>query len=358
MAKARPKQQHYVTKAYLDGFLAPGANQLVCYARNGKMFPRRTQDIAKERNFYAFENEKGEWDDSLEKIIERTVESPGLPVLHKLAKGNTRLNWDERTALALLVAFQEVRTPASLQRTIDYTKAMTERLLRDVRAANPTQETIDLVGKDGKKNSVTLAEIEESQADLEKKNSFEKLRLAMGPAMELYQYYRQMKFTVHYPLGAQRFITSDTPVIRVYSHTGYGTGLNRNDVELRFPVSNSAFLTITHDLKFAEELIRATEAKRAKLLNRLPEVQIRYISDAQVVAFNKGHVRHARMWIFSSEKSEWIHELLKERSAAPEVADLSTRDLYHFQSKVNYDPRMDAPKPDRQTGSERGRGEA
>ena len=347
MAKARPKQQHYVTKAYLDGFLAPGANQLVCYARNGKMFPRRTQDIAKERNFYAFKNEKGDWDDSLEKIIDHTVEAPGLPVLQKLAKGNTRLDRNERTALALLVAFQEVRTPASLQRTIDYTKAMTEKLLRDVRAANPTQETVDLVGKDGKKNTVTLAEIEESQADLEKKNSLEKLRLAMGPAMDLYQYYRQMKFTMHYPLGTQRFITSDTPVIRVYSHTGYGTGLNRNDVEIRFPVSSSAFLTITHDLKFLEQLIRATETKRAKLLDRLPEVQIRYISDAHVVAFNKGHVRHARMWIFSSEESEWIPELLKERSASPVVTDLSSGDLYHFQSKVNYDPRMDAPKPHR-----------
>ena len=347
MAKARPKQQHYVTKAYLDGFLAPGASQLFCYARNGKMFSRRTQDIATGRNFYTFKNEKGEWDDSLEEIIGRTVEAPGLPVLQKLAKGNTRLNWGERTALALLVALQEVRTPASLQRTIDYTKAMTERLLREIRDADPTQKTIDLVGEDGKKSTVTLAEIEESQADLEKKNSLEKLRLAMGPAMELHQYYRQMKFTMHYPLGGQRFITSDTPVIRVYLQTGYGTGLNRNDVEVRFPVSNSAFLTITHDLKFAEQLIGATAAKRARLLNRLPEVQIRYIPDAQVVAFNKGHVRHARMWIFSSEKSEWVPELLKERSAAPEVTDLSSRDLYHFQSKVNYDPRMDAPKPDR-----------
>ena len=168
MAKARPKQQHYVTRAYLDGFLTPGANQLVCYARNGKMFPRRTLDIAKARNFYAFKNENGEWDDSLEEIIESAVETPGLPVLKKLAKGNARLKWEERTALAMLVAFQEVRTPSSIQRTIDYTKAMAERLLREVRAANPTQKTIDLVGKDGKKNTVTLAEIEESQADLEK----------------------------------------------------------------------------------------------------------------------------------------------------------------------------------------------
>ncbi len=347
MAKARPKQQHYVTRAYLDGFLSPGANQLVCYARNGKMFSRRTQDIAKERNFYAFKNEKGEWNDSLEEIIGRTVETPGLPVIKKLAKGNTRLNWDERTALALLVAFQEVRTPASLQRTIDYTKAMTERLLREIRAANPTQTTIDLVGKDGMKNMVTLAEIEESQADLEKENSFDKLKLAMGPAMDLYRYYRRMKFTMYYPLGAQRFVTTDNPVIRVYSHGRYGTGLNRNDVEIRFPVSCGAFLTITHDLKFAQQLIRATEAEQAKLLERLPEVRIRHISDAEVMAFNKGHVRHARMWVFSPQESEWIPEVMKERSAAPEVVDMSSRDLYHFQSRVNYDPRIDAPKRNR-----------
>lgn len=354
MAKARPKQQHYVTKAYLDGFLTPGANQLVCYARNGKMFPRRTQDIAKERNFYAFKNEMGEWDDSLEEVIERTVETPGLPVLQKLSKGNTRLNWDERTALAMLVAFQEVRTPTSLQRTIDYTKVMTEKLLREVRAANPTQKTIDLVGKDGRKNTVTLAEIEESQADLEKENSFDKLKLAMGPAMQLYQYYRQMKFTMYYPLGTQRFVTTDNPVIRVYSNSKHGAGLNRNDVEIRFPVSSGAFLTVTHDLKFTEQLIKATEAKRAKLLNRLPEVQSRCISDPEVVAFNRGQVRHARMWAFSPDESEWIPELLKERPVAPEVVDLSTRDLYHFQSKVNYDPRIDAPKRNRWTGSERG----
>jgi len=165
--------------------------------------------------------------------------------------------------------------------------------------------------------------------------------------MDLYQYYRHMKFTIYYPLDVQRFITTDNPVIRVYSKNRYGTGLNHNDVEIRFPVSSGALLTITHDLKFAEQLVKTTETKRAKLLNRVPEVQIRYVSDAEVMAFNKGHVRHARMWVFSSEKSEWIPDLLQKRPAVPEVVDLSSRDLLHFQSKVNYDPRIDAPKRDR-----------
>ena len=55
---------------------------------------------------------------------------------------------------------------------------------------------------------------------------------------------------------------------------------------------------------------------------------------------------HYRQSAHGSVAATRISELLKERSAAPEVADLSSRDLYH-QSKVNYDPRMDAPKLDR-----------
>ena len=341
----RPKQHHYVTKAYLDGFLAPGADQLVCYARNGKMFSRRTHDIATERNFYAFKKENGEWDDSLEAMIDKTVEAPGLPVLKKLANGNTRLNWSERTTLALLVAFQEVRTPASRQRALDASKAMTETILHEIREGNPQQETVELIGKDGKGHTVTLAEIAASQADIETETSFERLRLTMGPGMKLYEYYRSMKFTMYYPLGTGRFITTDTPVIRVFSRNRtHGTGINRNDVEIRFPVSSNALLTLTHDLVLAEQLIGASKTKRAKLLNRLPEVRVRHIPDDQVLAFNKGHVRHTRMWAFSSQESEWIAALLKERSAAPEVVDLSTRDLYHVQSKVNYDPSIDAPK--------------
>jgi len=329
----------------LDGFLAPGADQLICYARNGKTFPRGTHDIATERNFYAFRKKDGEWDDSLEEMIGQAVESPGLPVLKKLAKESTRLNWDERTALAMFVAFQEVRTPASRQRAIDASKAMTEKILREVRKANPEQETIELIGKDGKSHTVDLDEITASQADIEKETSFERLKLTMGPAMELYQYYRLMKFTMYYPLGAERFITTDTPVIRVFSRNRtHGTGINRNDVEIRFPVSSNALLTITHDLVLAEQLINATGTKRAKLLNRIPEVRVRWITDDEVLTFNRGHVRHARMWVFSSQELEWIGPLLRERSAAPEVVDLSNRDLYHFQSKVNYDPSIDAPK--------------
>jgi hypothetical protein len=109
-------------------------------------------------------------------------------------------------------------------------------------------------------------------------------------------------------------------------------------------LSREAFLTITHDLPLAEALGKANGSKRAKLPEKLPEIQVRHISDLEVIAFNKGHARHARMWTFSSQKWDWMKEILSVRSAAPELMDLSGRDLYHFRSRVNYDPRIDWAK--------------
>jgi hypothetical protein len=339
---SRPKQQHYVTKAYLDGFLAPSVQHLFCYGRNGSSFRRSTDDLAKQRNFYALKTEEGEWDDSLEHLIEKTVEVPGLPVIKKLSAGKTRLNWDDRRALSLLIAIQEARTPAARQNVIAGSKLMTDRILQDIKAANPEQKTIDLIGKSDSKSTVTLEEIVESHDDLTKDHSAEVLRLAMGPALELYHYYMQMRFTVHYPLGTARFITTDTPVIRVFHQTReFGTGINRPDVEIRFPLSANALLTITHDLRLAEQLIKANENKRSKLLANLPEVRVRYVRDGDVLAFNRGHARHARMWAFSSQELDWMAEVLAARSAAPQMIDLSSRDLLHFQSRASYDPKID-----------------
>jgi len=145
------------------------------------------------------------------------VERPGLPIVKKLASGKTRLNWDERTLLAQLIAFQEVRTPAARQRAVEMMRAWTERTLQTVREANPEQKTVGLGNKDGGLGMVTLEEIEASQIDLEKKASFNLLRLTMGLALKLYQYYRHFKFTVYYSKGKEQFLTIDTPVIRVFN---------------------------------------------------------------------------------------------------------------------------------------------
>jgi hypothetical protein len=83
---------------------------------------------------------------------------------------------------------------------------------------------------------------------------------------------------------------------RLHSGVPLGYGVQRRDIEVRFPLSRRAFLTLTHDLKLIEILEKADRRKRDRLLAATPEVQVRSVSKAQVRAFNRGHVRHAHRW--------------------------------------------------------------
>jgi hypothetical protein len=341
---ARPKQQHYVTKAYLQGFLCPSEQHLVCYGRGGKgPFKSSPEDLACQRNYYALRKEDGTWDDSIEKLIASTVEDPGLPVIQKLASGKTRLSWQERNRIALLIAFQETRTPFARERARGFSKLLNERILQAVRSADPLQDSINLIGESGAANSVSLDQIVKDHEVLCDDHAMEIHRSLTGGALKLADVYKHMKFTVCYPAGNEEFITTDTPVIRVFHDAEpLGAGLNRRDVEVRFPLSRKAFLTLTHDTALIEKLTHASGAKKSRQLEALPEVRIKRVSDSEVSALNKGHARHAHLWLFAPAELNWVKDVLSAASAAPKILDLSSGDLLHFQSRVNYDPKMDS----------------
>jgi hypothetical protein len=221
----RPKQHHYVTKAYLDGFLAPSDEHRFCYGRNRSPFKHSPDALAKQRNYYSVKNADGTWDDSLESMIERFIEVPGLAVIKKLSSGKTRLKWDERQAISLFVAFQEMRTPAARQRARVLSKTFNDRLLHDIRAANPEQTSIGLIGRTGKANNVTLDEIVSSHDVLCDDHAMEIHKSLLGIAFRLCEVYQHMRFTVFYSMGDVGFITTDTPVIRVfYGDSRMGAG--------------------------------------------------------------------------------------------------------------------------------------
>jgi hypothetical protein len=340
---ARPKQHHYVTRAYLEGFLGPSQQHLVCYGRGRGPFRRCPEDLACQRNYYALKKEGGTWDDSIETLIEKTVESPGLPVIQKLASGNTRLSWQDRNRISLLIAFQEMRTPSARERARTFSRVLSERITRDIKAADPHQNSVQFVGESGKTGTVTLDEMIKVHDEICDDHSMEIHRMLVGAALKLSDLLKYMKFTVHYSTGNEEFVTTDTPVIRVF-HGGapIGTGINRKDVELRFPLSSKAFLTLTHDAKLMELLEHASGSQRSRLLEVLPEIRIKHVVDSEVAALNRAHARHSHRWLFASNELEWASAVLSGASAAPGISDLSSYDLIHFQSTVNYDPKMDS----------------
>lgn len=337
-----PKQHHYVAKAYLDGFLPPNATQLVCYGRRGISFRKSPDELGKRRKYYSIRNDDGSWDDTQEELIERTIEKPGLPVIKKLSSGNTRLTWEERRALSLYIAFQEYRTPAAREHSRAMSRLLNDRILHDVLTADPSQTSVGLVGRDGQSTQVSLEEIVQAHNVLCDDHARQIHTSQVESAFLVQPMYEQMKWTVFYATGEAQFITTDTPVIRVFYGTkSGGTGLNRTDVEVRFPVSASAFMTITHDVPRAHALMKATDRKRSKVLDKLPEVRMRHLTDAKVRFFNRGQVRHAHYWVFSGSECPWIQDLLNEPYAGPSMIDMSSHDLMHFRSDANYDPAID-----------------
>jgi hypothetical protein len=342
---ARPKQQHYVTKAYLEGFLGVSDEHLVCYGRGNRgPFRKAPRELASQRDYYALRKKDGTWDDSIENLLGETVESPGLPLIRKLAAGKTRLSGDERQKIAVFIAVQEMRTPAARERVRAMSKMVNDRIVQEVKASDPQQETIDLVGKGGKRVTVTLDEIAQHHDEMCDDHSMSIHQPLINSALKLAEYYQHMKLTVYYPAGDAEFLTTDTPVIRVFHDVeaaALGAGINRRDVEVRFPLSCKALLTLTHDHWLMDKLEHVGDAERRRLLNLLPEVEKKHAKDLEVTSLNKAHARHAHRWVFAPQEIDWIPNVLDQPSTAPTIIDLSSRDLFHFQSTVNFDPKRD-----------------
>src|SRR5450432_621316 len=108
----RPRQQHYVTRAYLEGFAPAGGTQLYVYSR-GKMSPFRALpgNVAKIHNYYSSKRPDGTYDDRVEHMLQTNVEDPGLAVIRRLLSGHYNISRDARGRLAFLLAIQEYRVP-------------------------------------------------------------------------------------------------------------------------------------------------------------------------------------------------------------------------------------------------------
>jgi hypothetical protein len=339
----RPKQHHYVTRAYLAGFIKEPSIQLVCYGRGRKPFLKPPAELGKRRNYYAIRKPDGSWDDSLEDLIGRTVEEPGLQVIKKLTSGKTKIDAAEREALALLVAYQQMRTPAARKRLRAMSQMMTDRVLHEIRIADPTQTSVKLLdGKGERESDVTLDEITAANEELLDDHAKAIHSLSVPTIFDMRQIFTRMKWTIYRPYGESSFMTSDNPVIRVFhSGLGSGAGLNRMDVEVRFPLSRKALLTFTHDRPLVEVLLRSSERNQRRLLGKSKQIAEKWISDGDVTYFNRGLVRHCEQWVFAPIEVDWLESLLRTSPMEPQAVDLSRGDLLHFRDEVVYNPQID-----------------
>jgi hypothetical protein len=324
----RPKQQHYVTRAYLEGFLAPGHEHLFCYGRHRpSSFQSRPSELARERSYYSFREPGGTWNDSLEREIEQRVETPGIDVVRTLASGSTRLDWPQRDALAMLMAVQRFRVP-HLRQLIDASHAnMIEELLSEydrmqrergpgrmwIRSIRPGTSPSDRVPG---RAYVSREELEAMQRSLQDDPGQFSRETLFGIAVEFANMFRRMKWIVHYSNYDASIITSDCPVLLWHEQRDVEhAGINRSDAHVEFPLSRTSLLSMTHDFALISDLKHVrTNRERRRILQSVPEIKIAEADAEQVRIFNTNQAQYCSRWTFSGREYEWLINVLRERS--------------------------------------------
>jgi hypothetical protein len=319
----RPQQQHYVTRAYLDGFVAPNEKRLHVYTR-GKTdsFPALPEKIAKIRNYYSTKREDGTYDDRLESMLQSHIEDPGLPVIRRLNAGHYNISRDARIRLSTLLAVQEYRVPWMREQMEAFMQGMMERYMKSFVSAPG-----ELEAQLRKHHLVNEAEADRVAGEMRKGLLENEITLSATPAASLHamgymlELLPEIYFTMAWEILETKslpFITSDCPVHRFYlprqPQVPYG-GLMDSRVEVRFPLSRTKMLVIRHDRRRMEmvEALRQRQGNRAaqKAANRASAIRHIRVGSEDVAAINTHTASMAARFIFSSVELKNASELLQ-----------------------------------------------
>ncbi|MGC2546811.1 MAG: DUF4238 domain-containing protein [Silvibacterium sp.] len=329
-----PRRHHFVTKAYLEGFLEPGEKHLSCYMRRrSEPFLSMPVNLANIRDFHSFKRPDGSIDASLESLIEREIESPGIPLIRKLASGKVNLDYKQRSLVARLVGLQSVRVPYersfmdsnnvdNLRSYIDEMDESSRRLGQPVNAIE-----IAVTPRDDPRlikewlritRAQILAELKEAEEDPQRSSR----ETFVGLASALEAILVKMEWTVRYASGNSRFITSDRPVIRSFSDgPSMGRGLRDIRAEISFPLSRTSILEIKHKQWHLDAVRKRTSKRMPRQKTKdFWTIGIGDADDTFVESINHRMAKQAHLLVFTGRRQEWLGKWMKEPLKAAKQA--------------------------------------
>jgi hypothetical protein len=329
-----PRHHHFVTKAYLEGFLEPPAAHLLCYGRKRSApFRSAPEKLANIRDFHSFRRPDGTIDASLEAYIGREIETPGIPVLRKLAAGRTAIDHIQRLKLAKLVALQSVRVPFernfmdenNKEDLLSYLAQMDEdsrRLNAPVNAIQIAITPVDDPRLIKKWFTLTRAQVLAALNEVKEDPTGSSRKTFLGLADAIAEIYMSMEWTIHCAQGSQRFITSDRPVLRHYSDGGGpGRGLKDLRSEVYFPLSSAALFHMKHHNWLIDEIRKRKHgAPRPRRRPANPTIACVEAEIELMEKVNRMLADHAHLWVFSGREEEWLSGWMKEPFKKPKRA--------------------------------------
>lgn len=323
-----PRRHHYVTKAYLDGFVEPNEGLLFCYGRKKpKAFRALPENLAHIRDYHSFKRDDGTLDFTLETQIDQQIESPGIPIIRTLSEGQTNLDPAQRLGLARFIALQNVRVPYERDFMDQQHKVILEGYLADMDAessmrgfpVNAIEVAVNISGQEPKPHEwrritrdFVNAELRDIEADKRRfsRESFFDL------AEKLAKTISRLRWTVFYGAGQARFITSDCPVVtRDKNGRRYFPGLEDSETEVYFPLSKNALIQMEHE-NSCQLLPRKKQIHRQKrvMLTRTQQITAIQADEQIAQSLNELIVARAHLWTVSGASQDWLLERMRQPS--------------------------------------------
>lgn len=320
---AEPKQHHFVTKAYLEGFAPEDGSRLFIYTRNKPGFFRAHPDkIAKIHNYYSQKRPDGTIDNKLEMLLATQVEGPGIGVLRRLNAGHYNISGSARGRLAFMMAIQEYRVPWMRQTMEDSMKAVQQRIMTSMidRPGFLEQRINEISAEEGRETNLTADDIRHcfrtGQIGLAS-NPGPSLWAMGAVAEKITDIYFGLRWTVLESKVAS-FVTSDCPVHRFYSPVAPQrpyVGLADHRIQVRFPISRRRMLIAEHDFKrmdmWRKLMERGLRRRAAQLRAAASEIGFKIVEAAEVKELNEHTISMASRIVISPEEMPEISALFQ-----------------------------------------------
>ncbi len=265
-----PRKHHYVQRAYLHRWSDESGDIYICDLSNGNIHKGPAKSAAWEKYYYCLEDPAHpEYRFEIEEFLGRDIESPAGPLIDKL-DSETELSREEKSHLALYIAFQKTRVPFFEKFSNELAEKFDKEGLLKVLNNEPLFEKFMAEHAEKYKNLAKVPSREEMIKAIEENRVQMKyprahsLKNMLQIALPLSDLYAQRQWIL-LEAKTSTFITSDNPAVTI--------SLMRKDGgmvgETTFPLSPShctlidqentgKFAVIEEDMDGVQEINRRT----------------------------------------------------------------------------------------------------
>jgi hypothetical protein len=247
-------------------------------------------------------------------------ESAVKPILELWKEPDAKPAVKEMFVVSEFLAYLYLRVP----RTIDAVKQLfvnssiinMEKLARDPERLSKAFEWL----KSNKQSNLTMVELRDLAENVERRFEIKiNDTFALAETLRRFglveEHLRQLYWCLSTAPPTSEFISCDSPLVVVFregNKMGLGGGFGHPNVEVSFPLSPKVCLTLD----------RRTNLKRKSL------------GDSAVLELNRRAAALAERYIFSAQKSEYVHKLVKAFAVTRRIPKVSRNALRaHLESK-------------------------